>query len=59
MVAEKLHPICLEMMNMAVGSQVVSVKIPVVSMFSSVMEEDTCLLYSFLIMGLICLPQTF
>lgn len=58
MVAEKLHRICLEMMNVALGSQVVSVKIPLVSMFSSVMEEDTCLLFNFLIMGLICLPQT-
>ena len=44
---DKLRPKCLEIVNTALDIQVVSVGIPILSIFSSMMEEDTCLFFSF------------
>ena len=44
---DKLCPTSLEIVNTALGSQAVSVGIPALSIFSSVMEEDPCLFFTF------------
>lgn len=55
---DKLRPKCLEIVNTALDIQVVSVGIPILSIFSSMMEEDTSVL-QFPMVEFICLPQTF
>ena len=40
---DKLCPNCLEIVDMGLGIQAVSVGIPALSIFRSMTEEDTCL----------------
>lgn len=44
---DKLCPTCLEIVNTALGIQTVSAGVSALSIFSSMMEEDTCLFFTF------------